>query len=151
MARSPRHLTRNERALCLLGVAAALAVFSLARWGVPFARSNAWLRVFLMRPCLLKEAAGVPCPFCGGTRAAVLAARGEWMHALLMNPLGFLVIVGGAAAGLWLGTCALNGRDLGLSAAGRAFARIPWGWALLGGILLLWAFKIVQVCVMKGT
>lgn len=41
---------------------------------------------------------GIMDPLCGGTRAAMYAARGDWPLAWRYNPLGILVVVVSAAA-----------------------------------------------------
>lgn len=44
--------------------------------------------------CGLRLLTGLPCPFCGGTRALHAAARFDWWQALALNPLAFLLGVG---------------------------------------------------------
>lgn len=44
--------------------------------------------------CILRLLTGIPCPFCGGTRALQAAARFDWWQALALNPLAFLLGVG---------------------------------------------------------
>ncbi|MFP5218211.1 MAG: DUF2752 domain-containing protein [Actinomycetes bacterium] len=48
--------------------------------------------------CLLRAATGVPCPFCGGTTAAVELGSGRPLGALAASPLA---VFGGAAWVLW--------------------------------------------------
>lgn len=48
--------------------------------------------------CLLRAATGVPCPFCGGTTAAVELGSGRPLAALAASPLA---VVGGTAWVLW--------------------------------------------------
>jgi hypothetical protein len=63
-----------------------------------------WLAPFL-RPCLLREATGIPCPTCGATRGTLALLEGQLVEALLLNPMvtvaagGFLI--GGLVAPLW--------------------------------------------------
>ena len=37
--------------------------------------------------CPLKYLTGIPCPFCGGTRAALALLQGDLHQAVMMNPL----------------------------------------------------------------
>jgi hypothetical protein len=37
--------------------------------------------------CILKRVTGIPCPFCGGTRAAWALLHGDIIGAVVMNPL----------------------------------------------------------------
>lgn len=49
--------------------------------------------------CPLRQATGLPCPTCGGTRAALAAARGDLPAAFRLNPL---VMVAACGVALWL-------------------------------------------------
>ena len=51
-------------------------------------------------PCLLRAATGVPCPTCGGTRAATALVGGDVGAAIAWNPL---VIVSLALIAIWFG------------------------------------------------
>ena len=51
--------------------------------------------------CVFKSLAGLPCPTCGTTRAAVALARFDLHAAVALNPLatlGWLLLVGGGLA-----------------------------------------------------
>ena len=146
--RLPRRLQAKERALCLLAPAIAAAVFVTARVLLPFAQRSPWLGHWFQRGCLLKVLTGVPCPFCGATRATILAAHGAWLQSLLLSPLGVAVIGVGPPVGLWLGLCALLGRDLGLTAAGGFLKAAGPGAFILGCIAGTWAYKIFLDCVL---
>jgi hypothetical protein len=43
--------------------------------------------------CLFKNFTGLPCPFCGSTRAALTLLHGDLPGALLLNPLGSVLIL----------------------------------------------------------
>jgi hypothetical protein len=43
--------------------------------------------------CPLRAATGVPCPFCGMTRAVVAAVHGHVATSLAFNPAGIVVLV----------------------------------------------------------
>jgi hypothetical protein len=48
--------------------------------------------------CMLKNLTGLPCPFCGGTRAVFALLRGELFQAFWLNPLatlGLLLVLPG--------------------------------------------------------
>ncbi|MFQ5669206.1 MAG: DUF2752 domain-containing protein [Acidobacteriota bacterium] len=53
--------------------------------GLAAARTRAWMA--LAPGCVLKAVTGVPCPTCGGTRAALALAGGHPLAALGWNPL----------------------------------------------------------------
>lgn len=42
--------------------------------------------------CPLRSATGIPCPFCGMTRACVALVHGHLARSLAFNPAGVLVI-----------------------------------------------------------
>ena len=41
--------------------------------------------------CPLRTATGIPCPFCGMTRAVVAAVHGDILGSLQYNPLGIFI------------------------------------------------------------
>jgi hypothetical protein len=43
--------------------------------------------------CLFKNVTGIPCPSCGVTRSVFMVIQGEWMQALMLNPLGFIALL----------------------------------------------------------
>ena len=50
----------------------------------------AWIKThteYGFTPCLLKNATGVPCFLCGGTRASLALAQGDVFRSFLFNPL----------------------------------------------------------------
>ncbi|MFT3794723.1 DUF2752 domain-containing protein [Flavobacterium sp.] len=45
-----------------------------------------------VHPCILKTVTGYPCPSCGTTRSVkLLLFEGDWLGALMMNPIGIIV------------------------------------------------------------
>lgn len=94
-----------------------------------------WL-VTLVPKCVFHAATGLPCAFCGTTRAVSAAAGGDWSRALELNAFGIGVLVSGAALLLVLGTEALRGRALlDWAASRRRFARLL---PLVVPLLALW-------------
>ena len=77
--------------------------------------------------CPLRAATGVPCPFCGMTRACVSATHGHLATSLSFNPAGVLVVL----------------------AAVVALVRPQWftrvrapGWVLIAAVGALWVWNI---------
>jgi len=59
--------------------------------------------VHVRRPptlCLLRATTGVPCPFCGGTTAAVDLGNGRLSAALAASPLGIAMLAAWPAVGV---------------------------------------------------
>lgn len=139
----PERLSATTRVLCLLGPLTALAILVIARFLLPAVWAAPQSATFMPRACVLKMTTGVPCPFCGGTRAVVHAAHARWRQSLLANPLGIVVVVGGSVVGVWLVLCAASGRDLALGAVGRFLGRRPTLRALWVLLAALWVWKIV--------
>ncbi|MEX1117496.1 MAG: DUF2752 domain-containing protein [Terrimicrobiaceae bacterium] len=60
--------------------------------------------------CAFHSMTGLPCAFCGGTRAVRSLAEGNWERALYLNPLAVAVVVGGGPLVLLLVLEALRGK-----------------------------------------
>jgi len=87
--------------------------------------------------CHFKRLTGVPCPTCGGTRAALRAGEGDLWGSFLANPLLF-TLLGTLTVVLGLRFVAGRRLDLGLTARQQQAA-----WILLAVRLLLnWAYVI---------
>ncbi|MFO7958738.1 MAG: DUF2752 domain-containing protein [Candidatus Brocadiia bacterium] len=140
-----RRLDATTRVLCLLGPLLAAFFFVTGRFVIPLLRRIPLTSAVLERVCVWRAVTGVPCPFCGGTRAVELAAHGEWAASLMMNPLGTLLVGGGGLATVWLALCAATGRDLGLTAVGRALKARATPYLAGAGFALLWIWQIRQL------
>ncbi|HQR47294.1 MAG TPA: DUF2752 domain-containing protein [Thermoanaerobaculia bacterium] len=122
----------RERQLGLFWGAAALGLLVLS----PAAR----LVAPGLPPCFFHSVTGLPCPTCGGTRAALALLEGDVALALHLNPLvtaALALLVGG---GLLAGLVALAGRGV------KEPARLP-GWTRAAVVLLLaanWLWLIVD-------
>jgi hypothetical protein len=57
-----------------------------------------------MTICLFKNVTGIPCPSCGVTRSLLLFARGSFLKAIWINPLGLLVGVLMIVIPIWAAT-----------------------------------------------
>jgi hypothetical protein len=66
--------------------------------------------------CTLRAVTGVPCPFCGGTTAAVRLGSGDLGGALRASPLALLVLAIAAALPLVRNPWSRLSRPLGLGA-----------------------------------
>ena len=132
IADRPPGADAGGRGLGLLWGGVALALVALA----PLAD-----RVAANLPdCFFRSVTGVPCPTCGGTRAALALSRLDLAGAFHANPLvslALLVLVGG---GVVAGALALAGRGV------REPARFP-AWVRAGLVVVLaanWFFLIVD-------
>lgn len=52
--------------------------------------------------CIFKIVTNLPCPACGSTRAVVSIFRGEFLPALLLNPLGYIIVIAMVTLPFWL-------------------------------------------------
>ena len=57
-----------------------------------------WLPMHLPLTCPLRATTGIPCPFCGMTRACVAAVHGHLGRSLAFNPGGVIVLALAAVA-----------------------------------------------------
>lgn len=51
--------------------------------------------------CLIKHITNIPCPSCGSTRSLVSLTNGNFIEALLINPMGLIVAAIMSLAPLW--------------------------------------------------
>lgn len=79
MHASPTRLHEREVRLAAGGMVAIAAVWPILPVHPPFA-------------CPLRSVTGIPCPFCGMTRAVVAAAHGHLGASLAFNPGGIFVL-----------------------------------------------------------
>lgn len=100
--------TDENRPLIAVALAGIAVASGLAVFGLPGADLHSPL-----------HRAGVMDPLCGGTRALLLAGRGDFAGSLWWNPLS-LVLLGGAAAYLARGVAGLaSGRWLNVTVLWR--------------------------------
>lgn len=83
--------SRVRNSLLLAGLAAGATAMVLLRGHI------VWTTV-----CPFKLITGIPCPGCGGLRAAQALMQGDILHALWLNPLSVLLIVWAAVSAVWL-------------------------------------------------
>ena len=127
-----RALTPRQRLIrvALIASAAILATLPI------------WKSLIPSVPCGFKALTGLPCLFCGGTRAACAALRGDFEHSLYLNALSIPLLI---AATLVAGLCAceiLRGRPLAHwhSICQMCVKKSP---ILLVLILIGWIFHVV--------
>jgi len=87
--------------------------------------------------CLFRRVTGVPCPACGLTRAASLAAHGRFVDAFALHPaLPFLALEAGLAWLVW-GARLRTGRRL------LAGWEMPIVVATALGLVALWLGRVI--------
>lgn len=144
-----QRLSARQRVLCLIGPALAIGLLVMARWVLPHVREHPPLAFLFARPCTLKSTVGVPCPLCGGTRATVAAAHGEWARSLALNPAGTALVIALPLLGVWLALGAATGIDLGFRSVRRWLHRPRWGYVIVFGTAALWGYVLLVQCVFK--
>jgi len=96
---------RQGRLLFFLSLAAVTLWLAFGSW--PGKRSP-----LLGAPCIFKQVSGLPCAFCGGTRATRQILKGNFEKALYLNAIAFPTVVGIALVSLGLLYEAVRGRAL---------------------------------------
>lgn len=121
-------------------VAAPLALLVLGQLLEPDPRGFGTHEKLGFEPCWMVARFGLPCPGCGVTTAAVLAARGRLGASFLTQPLGALLALGSVALAAWGLLLTARGGDLRL-----ALERLPWRRLALPlglAVGLAWAYKM---------
>ena len=84
--------------------------------------------------CLFRNLTGLPCPFCGSTRAVGNIVHGNFIEALYLNPLGYVFL-------LLLGTVIVN--PTSVNALGALVAE-KW-WALKSSRQIIVAISTISL------
>lgn len=128
---------RQSRALLAAGIGGAY-VFALVLPLLPRLPVGSWSF------CAFHKLTGLPCPFCGGTRATRSLLHGDWHQAIYLNPLAIVVLVLGIVFVLLWTMEAIRGRELfrrpGKAPAVRTFQALAvatvawWGWHIYDAV-----------------
>jgi hypothetical protein len=136
MTPPPLPLSREERqsrALLAAGIGGAY-IFALVLPFLPKLAIGSWSF------CAFHKLTGLPCPFCGGTRATRSLLNGDWHQAIYLNPLSIVVLGFGIVFTLLWTVEAIRGRELFHRPRKTSIART---FQVLGvAILAWWAFHI---------
>jgi hypothetical protein len=132
--------TPSERILAGIVGVALLAMLVVGAHLTPSPEGHGTHEQMGMPPCGFVIATGHPCPTCGMTTAVTLAAHRRPLQAILTQPFGALVAIGGAV-GFWgcLHVAAFGSR-LGRVAEPLLRPRILWIGA--GLLVAAWIYKI---------
>jgi Protein of unknown function (DUF2752) len=104
---------------------------SLRAAGVALLGAAAVWNVLPVHPplaCPLRTATGLPCPFCGMTRAVVAAVHGDIATSLTFNPAGVLVV----ALAVYVVVAARLPRTRAPASLVIGFFAALWAWNLFG-------------------
>jgi hypothetical protein len=52
--------------------------------------------------CVIKHFTNLPCPSCGSTRSVISILKGNFYDALIINPLGYLVVIIMLVSPIWI-------------------------------------------------
>ncbi len=79
-----------------------LAVLLAAGYAYLIAVITAQENGYTINTCIIKNATGIACPSCGSTRSVISIINGNFIYALLLNPLGYIVAAIMLIFPLWL-------------------------------------------------
>ena len=91
-------MTRNRNKLYSILLIACVAGYI---W-LYFSTKNDFSDNKLVAVCLIKHATNIPCPSCGSTRSVILLTKGDFLEALHLNPIGYLVAIIMLTAPVWI-------------------------------------------------
>lgn len=90
--------------------------------------------------CWFKTITGLPCAFCGATRAASAAAGLDFATAIRLNPLA--CALGAAAVALFVAWAADRWLGTRWGPRLRGWAAWPWYWIGLAALILNWIYLL---------
>jgi len=67
-----------------------------------FSVSNEIAEIKSVEVCLIKYATNIPCPSCGTTRSMISLIKGNFIEALNLNPIGYLVTLIMLVVTIWI-------------------------------------------------
>jgi hypothetical protein len=76
-----------------------------------FIISNDYTKNKSFEVCLIKYTTNIPCPSCGSTRSIISLAQGNFIGALSINPIGFVIAVIMLLSPIWIITDTLSKRN----------------------------------------
>jgi len=97
--------------------------------------------------CMIKSITSVPCPSCGTSRAVILIMEGDYIEALKMNPLGFIISCILLVCPLWiLADLMMRGNSfLHFYHAMESFLRIRWvALMMITLVITNWIWNIMK-------
>jgi len=97
--------------------------------------------------CLLKKATGIPCPSCGATRSMIALIHGDFLKAILWNPMGLLLFGGLIIFPFWLMhdlTLKKNSFHVFYATVEKTITQKHVAWPLIVLILLNWCWNIYK-------
>lgn len=94
-------------------------------------------------PCGFRSLTGLPCLFCGGSRAAGAVMRGDFVGGFEWNSLAMVLFAGVGLTVIVLGGEALSGRRIFDWMGAGVFLR-QWIAVLVLGLLLWWGFHVFR-------
>lgn len=128
---SPAPLLRDRR------VTLALTALAAAQLGAVYAGLGGW-------PCPLRSFAGVPCPGCGLSRAALALARGEWGESLTAHAFAPVLMPALAAVAV-AALLPRRQREAFAGFAERLERRTRASAFLLAAFFLYWSVRLLFV------
>jgi hypothetical protein len=125
-----------ERQLGFLWGAVAVALVALSPLAPRFARAAP--------ACPVKTFAGIPCPGCGTTRAALALADLDLAAAFAVSPLAAAAWCGLILGGFAAGALAFSGR--GVPALPKPTAAGDWAFriAVVGAVAANWVYLVLH-------
>lgn len=97
--------------------------------------------------CLFHRITKVPCPSCGSTRSVMSLFKGDFMQAVLYNPIGLLLVLIMNICPLWIVIDLIRGKDTFLQKYQQAelfLKKLPVALFFIVLILANWIWNIVK-------
>jgi len=96
--------------------------------------------------CIFKWLTGIPCPACGATRSVMSLLHADFLNALLINPLGFLLLAALIVLPLWVATDLLKKQNSFFRFYAFAETKLTQKAVALPAIALISANWIWNIC-----
>ena len=90
-------MINNRNKLYLFIVIACIVGYIWLYFGITMQNSKNTFEV-----CIVKRFTNIPCPSCGSTRSVISIIKGNYIEALKLNPIGYIIALIMTLTPLWI-------------------------------------------------
>lgn len=109
--------------------------------------SKNWAKSNMTEVCLIKHFTNIPCPSCGATRSVLSLIKGDFLTALAINPIGYIIAVIMLITPIWISVDLLTGNQTLFISYQKMEARLrkpKYAFPLILIMIVNWIWNITK-------